>query len=77
MVHMVDPGLVVLGGAMNFGGSKSPTGQRFLDSVRRGFEARTFQYVNTGTHIEFASLGADAGYIGAAGIARRDYHKAL
>jgi glucokinase len=77
MVHMVDPGLVVLGGAMNFGGSNSPTGQRFLDSVRRGFEARTFEYVQAGTHIEFASLGADAGYIGAAGIARRDYHKAL
>jgi glucokinase len=77
MVHMVDPGLVVLGGAMNFGGSNSPTGQRFLESVRRGFEARTFQYVQAGTHIEFASLGADAGYIGAAGIARCDYHKAL
>jgi glucokinase len=75
MVHMVDPGLVVLGGAMNFGGPNSPTGRRFLDSVRKGFEARTFENVHKGTSIEFASLGADAGYIGAAGIARCDYHK--
>jgi glucokinase len=77
MVHMVDPGLVVLGGAMNFGGPNSKTGQRFLESVRNGFRERTFQNVKAGTTIEFASLGADAGYIGAAGIARSDYHKAL
>jgi len=77
MVHMVDPGLVVLGGAMNFGGPNSKTGQRFLESVRNGFRERTFQNVKAGTTIEFASLGADAGYIGAAGIARSDYHKVL
>jgi len=77
MVHMVDPGLVVLGGAMNFGGPNSKTGQRFLESVRKGFQERTFKNVKAGTSIEFASLGADAGYIGAAGIARSDYHKAL
>lgn len=77
MVHMLDPGLVVLGGAMNFGGPTSKTGQRFLESVRRGFRQRTFKHVGEGTCIEFASLGADAGYIGAAGIARSDYHKTL
>jgi glucokinase len=77
IVHMVDPGLVVLGGAMNFGGPNTGTGQRFLESVRKGFRDRTFKNVNSGTTIEFASLGADAGYIGAAGIARSDYHKAL
>ncbi len=77
MVHMVDPGLVVLGGAMNFGGPTTKTGQRFLEAVRKGFRERTFKNVNDGTTIEFASLGADAGYIGAAGIARSDYHKSL
>jgi len=77
MVHMLDPGLVVLGGAMNFGGPTAKTGQRFLESVRRGFRQRTFRHVSDGTSIEFASLGADAGYIGAAGIARSDYHKTL
>lgn len=77
MVHMVDPGLVVLGGAMNFGGPSSKTGQRFLQAVRKGFHQRTFDHLKHGTIIEFASLGADAGYIGAAGIARSDYHKTL
>ncbi|MEY2614042.1 MAG: Glucokinase [Planctomycetota bacterium] len=77
LVHILDPGLVVLGGAMNFGGPKHKTGRRFLDKVRQGFEERTFQYVKAGTIIEFANLGADAGYIGAAGIARSDYHKTL
>lgn len=77
LVHILDPGLVVLGGAMNFGGQQSQTGRRFLESVREGFRRRTFQNVSDGTSIEFASLGADAGYIGAAGIARSDYHKTL
>lgn len=77
MVHLLDPGLVVLGGAMNFGGASSKTGMRFLEAVRKGFANRTFQSVLEGTTIEFASLGADAGYIGAAGIARSDYHKTL
>ncbi|MFN9956036.1 MAG: ROK family protein, partial [bacterium] len=77
MVHMVDPGLVVLGGAMNFGGPNSKTGQRFLESVRKGFQERTFKNVKAGTSIEFASLGADAGYIGSAVIASSYYHKAL
>ena len=77
IVHMVDPGLVVLGGAMNFGGPTSKIGQRFLQAVRDGFQKRTFDHLKHGTTIEFASLGADAGYIGAAGIARSDYHKTI
>jgi glucokinase len=67
----------VLGGAMNFGGPNCATGKRFLHKVRQGFEVRTFQHVKAGTIIEFAKLGADAGYIGAAGIARSDYDKTL
>ncbi len=76
MVHMVDPGLVVLGGAMNFGGNKSTVGQKFLDHVRRSFRDRSFEYVANGTEIDFATLGGDAGYLGAAGIARADYQAA-
>jgi len=74
MVHMVDPGLVVLGGAMNFGGSTSPIGRRFLARIQKTFQARTFEYVFNGTSIDFASLGGDAGYLGAAGIAQADFH---
>ncbi|MGN6133398.1 MAG: ROK family protein [Aureliella sp.] len=70
LVHTIDPGLVVLGGAMNFGGSSSPVGRRFLEKVRAVFAERTFSNVLAGTTIDFASLGGDAGYIGAAGFAR-------
>lgn len=73
MVHMIDPGLVVLGGAMNFGGADSSVGRHFLDRVRSSFRNRSFDYVARGTTIDFASLGSDAGYLGAAGIARMEY----
>jgi glucokinase len=73
VIHMIDPGLVVLGGAMNFGGAKCPVGRRFLQRVIDEFQARTFPNVFAGTRIDFASLGGDAGYIGAAGIARQDF----
>jgi glucokinase len=73
MVHMLDPGLVVLGGAMNFGGHASPVGRHFLDRVRSTFRQRSFEYVAAGTKIDFASLGGDAGYLGAAGISRAEH----
>jgi glucokinase len=72
-VHSVDPGLVVLGGAMDFGGRGCPVGQRFLQGIVDEFERRTFPNVFAGTKIDFANLGGDAGYIGAAGIARQAY----
>jgi glucokinase len=73
LVHTIDPGLVVLGGAMDFGGIKSPVGRRFLDKIRSVFAERTFPNVLAGTTIDFASLGGDAGYIGAAGFARKQF----
>lgn len=72
-VAVIDPGLVVLGGAMSFGGSSSHVGQRFLRAVVAEFRNRAFSNVAKGTKIEFASLGGDAGYIGAAGIAKADF----
>jgi glucokinase len=66
-VHVIDPGLVVLGGAMNFGGSRSESGRRFLAKVVEEFARRTFANVASGTKIQFAELGSDAGYLGAAG----------
>jgi glucokinase len=75
MVHMIDPGLVVLGGAMNFGGAASPVGRHFLEQIRSSFRSLSFDYVARGTTIDFASLGSDAGYLGAAGIARMEYQK--
>ena len=75
VVHTLDPGLIVLGGAMNFGGSQCPIGMRFLKRVEEAFRKRSFEYVANGTKIEFASLGGDAGYLGAAGIARMGHKK--
>ena len=70
IVHALDPGLVVLGGAMTFGGHATQTGRAFLAAVRKEFLGRTFHVVEK-TVIDYASLGGDAGFIGAAGIARR------
>ena len=71
LVHTLDPGSIVLGGAMNFGGAESPIGRRFLQGIRDEFRQRTFDNVYEGTTIKFATLGADAGYLGVAGYARK------
>jgi len=73
-VHAVDPGAVILGGAMNFGGHDSPVGRQFLARVREEFGLRCYPVVKD-TLIDFAVLGGHAGYIGAAGIARAAYKK--
>jgi glucokinase len=75
LVHTIDPGLVVLGGAMDFGGPNSPVGLRFVAGIREEFRRRTFTNVFEGTTIDFASLGGDAGYLGAAGYARRNFQR--
>jgi len=70
IVHVLDPGMVAIGGAMTFGGDQSPIGRRFLATLIEEFRQRTFENVFNGTSIRFAELGADAGYLGAAGYAR-------
>jgi glucokinase len=74
-MHTIDPGAVILAGAMNFGGIESELGRRFLDRIREVVRGRTFPVLAKRTVVDFASLGADAGYIGAAGIARAAYHR--
>ncbi len=70
LVALVDPGLVVLGGAMDFGGRDDLVGERFLQGIRDEFRRRAFSVVGEQTVLDFATLGSDAGYIGAAGYAR-------
>ena len=70
LVHTLDPGLIVLGGAVDFGGKDCPIGQRFLAEIKRVFQERSFEHIVNATRIEFASIGSDAGYLGAAGFAR-------
>ena len=57
---------------MNFGGAESPIGRRFLKGITDEFKSRTFENVFEGTTIKFATLGADAGYLGVAGYAKNE-----
>ena len=75
MMHALDPGAVVLGGAMNFGGHQTELGRRFLARVQQEVALRALAPLATRTAIDYATLGGDAGYIGAAGIARLAYLK--
>jgi len=72
-MHTVDPAGVVIGGAMTFGGRDASIGRRFLDRVRSEVRRRALPALAQRTTIDFASLGSDAGFIGAAGLARRAY----
>jgi len=72
MIHLLDPQRIVLGGAMTFGGGDCVVGRRFLAGVRAEVRHRTPFASLRNTPVEFATLGADAGYLGAAGIARED-----
>ena len=75
IMHALDPGAVILGGAMNFGGHATELGQRFLARVQQEVALRALEPLATRTTIDYALLGGDAGYIGAAGIARLAYMK--
>lgn len=68
--HLIDPDGIVLGGAVNFGGPESALGRKFLEVVREQMHRLAFPVVAQKVVIDFARLGGDAGYIGAAGIAR-------
>jgi glucokinase len=75
LIHTIDPGAVILGGAMNFGGADDPTGRRFLEHVRGVVRKHAFPIPAQRTIIDFAALAGDAGFIGAAGIARLEHHR--
>ena len=75
LMHTIDPGAVILGGAMNFGGHEDPVGRRFLEHVRGVVRKHAFPIPAQRTTIDYALLGSDAGFIGAAGIARLEHHK--
>ena len=72
LMHTIDPNGVFLGGAMTFGGNETELGREFLARIRQEVQRRAFPVLAERTAIDFASLGGDAGYIGAAGIAREE-----
>jgi glucokinase len=70
LMNTIDPEAVIIGGAMTFGGDASPVGRRFLGRIREEIGRRGFPTLAAVTVIRYASLGGDAGAIGAAGLAR-------
>jgi len=75
VMHTIDPNGVLLGGAMTFGGNETELGRSFLAEIKAEVKRRAYAILAEKTVIDFASLGSDAGYIGAAGLARLEYQK--
>lgn len=75
LMHTIDPEAVVIGGAMTFGRDEHPLGRMFIDRVRAEVNRRTFEVLVRRTTIRYATLGGDAGAIGAAGLARLDHRR--
>lgn len=71
VLHLLNPDRVLIGGAMTFGGKASPVGRMFLEEVRSTVREMGLPVPAEETVIDFAELGSDAGFIGAAGWARR------
>ncbi|HWA98515.1 MAG TPA: ROK family protein [Pirellulales bacterium] len=69
-VHTIDPSCLVIGGAMTFGGNATPLGRRFLEAIGQQVRQKCFPIPAQRVEIVYATLGSDAGYIGAAGLAR-------
>ncbi|TWT88253.1 Glucokinase [Pseudobythopirellula maris] len=74
--HAIDPDAVLIGGAMTFGGAGHPLGERFMAEIRRHAHERMIESLRDQIVIDFAELGGKAGYIGAAGLARRAFKSA-
>ena len=74
-MHTIDPAAVVLGGAMTFGGESTPIGKAFIERVRHEVLSRALPIPAARTIIHYASLGGDAGSIGAAGLARLEHRR--
>ncbi len=70
VIHTIDPNMVLFGGAMTFGRNGTELGRRFLQRIRDEVKARAFPVPAAKIIIDYATLGEDAGYIGAAGYAR-------
>ncbi len=64
VMHTIDPDLVLFGGGM------IAAGRRFLEAIRAEVHTLALPIPGARTRIDYASLGGDAGFIGAAGCAR-------
>ncbi len=75
VVHTIDPEAILLGGAMTFGGQTSTIGRRFLQTIKTHVGKLVFPEITQNLKIDYAVLGSNAGFVGAAGLARLHYHR--
>lgn len=75
LMHTIDPEMVLFGGGMTFGRNATPLGRRFIQEIRNEVKKRSFPTLSAKTVVDYASLGGDAGFIGAAGCARLKFGK--
>ncbi len=69
--HFIDPQMIALGGGM------SKAGRFLLDNVKRHFQKEWWAMVPAKVKIVLATLGNDAGIIGAAGVAKQSHERGL
>jgi glucokinase len=69
LMHTIDPDVVLFGGGM------IAAGEPFLEDIRTDIRAMAFPVPAAKTRVEYALLGGDAGFIGAAGCARMAFHR--
>jgi glucokinase len=75
LAHLIDPAAFILGGAVNFGGNHAPLGQKFLERVVMSTRKLVFPVLAERLVVKFAELGSEAGFVGAAGLARSEYNR--
>ena len=69
LMHTIDPGVILFGGNMTFGRNDTELGRRFIGIVRDEIKKLSFPVPSANVKIDYASLGGQAGFIGAAGWA--------
>ena len=69
LMHTIDPDIVLFSGGM------IAAGPPFLEEIRNDIKAMAFPTPAKSCRVEYAELGGDAGFIGAAGCARMAFGK--
>ncbi len=69
LMHTIDPDIVLFSGGM------IAAGPAFLEDIRADIHTMAFPTLAHNVRVEYAALGADAGFIGAAGCARMAFGK--
>ncbi|MGC8644089.1 MAG: ROK family protein [Isosphaeraceae bacterium] len=69
LMHTIDPDVVLFSGGM------IAAGPPFLENIRADIKLMAFPTLSRNIRIDYAELGGDAGFIGAAGCARMAFGK--